>query len=243
MPNKNPRLGLEVAILSPVSEDLSFSIQHFDTLNILKQVQGDEVYSGYLKYNRKYNDVWFGSGCSYQLFESFYIGGSLFISYKSLKYQLIKEARAYHQEDSVIFNGQTIPRFFAESYSTEEFNYWYLSLITKFGVQYSSSSGRLGLGANITFPGIPIYGEGDVRRTFSRGNIYNDLTDGFTDNISYVETKENERVVIKNPFSISAGILYFTSNKNTFISMTVEYRRSTEKRRSIRLSPATNCFD
>ena len=44
--NKNEKIGIEVAILTPVSEEIRYSGQYMDTLDVINRMLGDEVYSG-----------------------------------------------------------------------------------------------------------------------------------------------------------------------------------------------------
>ena len=69
-----------VSILSPVSEEVQYTIQHVDEIDIINRAQGLETYSGYLKYGRKYTDTWVGAGFSYKVSDRFYVGGSSFLS-------------------------------------------------------------------------------------------------------------------------------------------------------------------
>ena len=82
LPSKNDRLGMEATILSPVSEEMNFRVQHFDELDIIRRTQGNETYSGYLNYSRKYDATWGGGfELSYKLNEQVYIGLSSIINY------------------------------------------------------------------------------------------------------------------------------------------------------------------
>jgi len=51
LPTKNEKIGMEAAVLSPVSEDVNFTVQHFDELDLIERMEGLETYSGYLKYS------------------------------------------------------------------------------------------------------------------------------------------------------------------------------------------------
>ncbi len=223
LPNKNERVGLEVAILSPVSEEISYTIQHFDSIDIIKRTQGVETYSGYLKYSRKYDDTWAGFGASYKVSDNFYIGASSFLSVKLLKYQYRKIAQAYQSGDSVIIDNTLEPKYIALSSFEEEFKYWYLSFIFKAGAQYKSTNNQFSLGLNITFPDIPFIGGADIRKTFNRSNIFDNNSGSFTPNETIIEVEEKVKPRVKNPFSIAAGMQYFTKNRNNSFSLTIEY--------------------
>ena len=223
IPNKNERIGFEVAILSPVSEEVNFTVQHFDELDLIQRMEGLETYSGYLKYSRKYDDTWVGFGLSYKISDQFYIGGSSFLSVKLLKYQYRKQTRAYQETDTIIVNDQPVPKYVAQSSFEEEMKYWDLSFIFKFGLQYKTKNERLSIGANITFPNIRFIGQVDTRKAIMRSNIYNDPEGEFTSNESIVIVEENARSRVKDPFATAIGFQYFTKNRKNMISLTIEY--------------------
>jgi len=223
LPSKNERFGLSAAILSPDSEEIEFTIQHFDELDIIKRTQGMETYAGYLKYSRRYDDTWVGFGASYKLSDKFYLGVSSFVSIKVLKYQYEKSAQAYQQGDSVVVGQNTEAKYIAESSYKEEMKYWDLSFVFKGGVQYKSENEQLNIGANITFPNIRFIGQADVRKSLSRSNVYDDSENAFTSNENFIEFEEDGRTKVKTPFSTALGIQYFTNSGKNSISFTVEY--------------------
>jgi hypothetical protein len=184
---------------------------------------GDEVYSGYLNYSRRYDDLWFGGGLSYRFSDQFYIGMSGFGSVKTLKYQYVEEAKAYSKGDSVFINGNYEPRYIATVGFQEEFKYWYVSLIFKLGLQYRTANNRLSVGLNLTFPDIPVIGRGDVRKEISRSNIFNDDEGEFVSNENVIGTAENINVRVKNPFSVALGLQFITANMKSTISINMEY--------------------
>jgi hypothetical protein len=223
IPKKNERLGMEVAILSPVSDEMRYTIQYFDELDIINRTVGPEQYSGYLKYSRTYDDTWIGFGTSYKLSDNFYIGGSTFLSVKTFEYQYRTLAQAYQESDSVLIGQNMEAVYIAQSSFEEEFKYWFLSLVFKFGGQYTSSNDRFRLGINLTLPNLPIYGQAVVRKTFNRSNIYDDGQGSFTANEIFIELAENEKPRVKNPFSAAIGCQYISKNWKNSISLTVEY--------------------
>lgn len=213
LPNKREDLRTEVAILTPVSEEIQYTTQHSDEIDIIERTQGNEMYSGYIKYSRKYVDTWVGGGFSYQVSDNLYIGTSYFLSIKTLKYQYRQIANAQHLSDTVQVNNVPEPRYIAENSFEEEFKYWFLSLIFKAGAYYEFPEKRFSIGANVTLPDLPIYGEADVRKSFTRSNIYNNDDDVFVSNKKSIGVEENIRGVrAKNPFSISVGGQYQSKN-------------------------------
>ena len=214
---------MEAAILSPISEEIEYTIQHFDELDVIQRTQGLETYSGYLKYSRKYDDTWVGFGISYKLSDQFYIGLSSFLSIKLLKYQYRQLAKAYQEGDSVVVGQHMEPRYIAERGFEEEMKYWDLSFVFKGGAQYKSKNERLSIGANITFPNIRFIGQADVRKALSRSNVYDNSESAFTSNDIYIEIEEKVRTREKTPFSTAVGIQYFTKSRKNTVLFTFEY--------------------
>lgn len=223
LPSKNEQLGMEAAILSPVSEEIEYTIQHFDELDIIQRTAGEEIYSGYLKYSRKYDDTWAGFGFSYRLNDQLYVGLSSFLSVKILKYEYRQRAQAHQEGDSVTVGTAMEPRYIAESSFEEEAKYWDLSFIFKGGAQYRSKNDRFSLGANVTFPSIRFIGQADVRKSFSRSNVYDNVGDSFTSNDILIEVENKVRTRVKTPFSTAIGFQYFTKSRKNSVSFTFEY--------------------
>ena len=223
LPNKNDKIGFETAILSPTSEEFTYTIQHFDELDLIQRTNGLETYSGYLKYNRKYDDTWVGFGASYRLSDNVYIGASSFLSIKVLKYQFSRQTEAFQENDSVLVNDILEPRYIAMNSFEEEMKYWDLSFIFKLGAQYKTNNERFGVGANITFPNIPFIGQADVRKAWNRSNIYDNSAGQFTANDVFIGFEEDIKPRIITPFSTALGIQYFTASRKNSISFTIEY--------------------
>ena len=223
LPSKNERFGLSAAILSPDSEEIEFTIQHFDELDIIKRTEGMETYSGHLKYSRRYDDTWVGFGASYKLSDQFYVGVSSFLSIKVLKYQYERSAQAYQKGDSVAVGQNTEAKYIAKTSFKEEMKYWDLSFVFKGGAQYKSENEQWNIGANITFPNIQFIGQADVRKSRSRSNVYDDSENSFTSNENVIELEEDGRTKVKTPFSTALGIQYISKSRKNSISFTFEY--------------------
>lgn len=221
---KNKKLGLEVAILSPVSQEIQYTLQHIDTIDIIKRTSGDETYSGYMKYMRQFDDTWVGAGLSYKISQNFYVGLSSFLSIKTLNYQYRQLAQAYQEQDSVLVNDYLEASYIAQSSFEEELKYWFLSFIFKTGLQFKTNNENFSAGLNITFPDIPIYGSADIRKSIGRSNIYDNIADAFTNNEVTTQVEEtNSKVRVKNPFSIAIGAQYSTPNRKNAILFSAEY--------------------
>lgn len=224
LPIKSDKIGLQVAILSPISEEMSFSIDHRDVLDVIDRTLGDENYTGYLKYSLKYSDTWVGIGLSYKPTSQFSLGGSLFVSNKLFEYAYIQQMTAYQDGDTVDVGTGTEDRYIATSGQKEELDYWYVSMIGKLGVTYRSPNNRVNLGLNFTFPAIPLFGSADTREEYYRTNVYDNEAGSFTSNENSIEVDEgNTNIRIKNPFSVALGLRIISKSQNTALSLTGEY--------------------
>jgi hypothetical protein len=223
IPTRNDKLGAEAAILSPVSDQFKFTIQHFDTLDLIHRTKGEEVYSGHIFYDREFDDTWAGAGLSYQISKKFYVGISSFLSVKIMNYHYSQLAEAFRTQDSVVTNEGIEAKYIASSSFEEDMKYWFLSFIFKLGMQYKSDNEQFSAGLSITLPDLPIYGQADVRKAVSRSNVYNDLNDSFISNENTIQVEEKAKVRVKNPFSIAVGAQYITKNRRNSVLLTIEY--------------------
>jgi len=223
LPIKNKKLGVEIALVSPVSENVEYHIQHSHTLDIIKRIEGPEIYTGTLDYFRKFEDTWGGIGFSYKLSENFYIGGSAFGSYKRMKYENRQSVQAFQKTDSIIVNQTLGPAYFAFRSFEEDLSYWDVSMVLKLGAQYTTKNERFSVGVNLSMPNIPILGQADVRKGYRVSNVYDNTSDSFIANEIIIVNEENAKTRVKNPFSAALGIQFFTKEKENFISLTVEY--------------------
>ena len=221
--NENDKLGVELTLLTPVSEEIRYTGQYINSLDVINRTQGNEIYSAYLNYARKYDDIWLGGGVSYRFSPQFFMGLSGFVSTKTLKYQYAEAPKAYQETDSVEVGGYYEPRYIAASWFQEEFQYWYSSLIFKLGAQYRAVNNRFSAGVNLTFPDIPVIGAGSVRKEIGRSEIFDDQEDNFIANENVVGFEEDMKVRVKNPFSAALGIQYISGDARSIISVNMEY--------------------
>lgn len=223
---KNEKIMLEAAVLSPVSESSNFSIQHFDTREVISRTQGLETYTGYIDYERDYNDFFIGMGGSFKLNENFSFGMSSFVSVKLMKYNYQQSVSAFQEADMVIIEDMEEPRYIAQENFKEDVKFWDLDFIFKLGLQYKSMNEKISLGLNLTLPNLSIYGEGDISVQKERSNIFNNESGDFTANKNEIEITEKVRTNVKSPFSIALGLQYFLNSHDDIISFTAEYFHS-----------------
>jgi hypothetical protein len=234
LPVKSKRFGLQVAVLSPVSDDIEYSITHNDSLDIVNRTLGDETYVGRLDYHRKYSDTLIGIGFSFKQSDRFSVGVSLFGSAKFLKYSRQQTATAYQEGDTVDVGGTSEPKYISQSSLEEQMNYWHISLVFKVGAIYRFYNNRISLGLNLTFPNIPLAGKADIRKTYLRSNVYDDSAGTFTSNENSVNLeKGNTPVRIKDPFSVALGAQFISKNEKTTLLLTVEYFHKIDAYKSV----------
>jgi hypothetical protein len=234
LPVKSKRFGLQVAVLSPISEEIEFSINHQDSLDIVNRTLGDETYVGRLNYYREYSDIQAGIGFSFKQSDRFSIGVSLFVSDKILKYTRQQTATAYQEGDTVDVGGTSEAKYISQSNLEERMNYWYLSLVFKLGVIYRFYNNRMSLGLNVTFPNIPLVGNADIRKGYLRSNVYDDSAGSFTSNENSVNLEDdNTSIRIKTPFSVALGAQYISESGKTTLLLTVEYFHKIDAYKSV----------
>lgn len=226
LPSKSENIGMEVAILSPVSEEMEYTIQYSDVKEIIARTLGPELYSGYLQYYRKYDETWVGFGVSYKIGDNIYLGASSFIGINVLKYRFQLLSQAFQENDSVIADQNLEPRYIAQNSFEEELSFWDAAIIFKAGAQYKSNNQRFSIGINFTMPDIPLFGDGNVRKALNRSNVYDNSQDSFTSNEIYIGVEESISPRVKHPFSASIGFLYFAKERKNAISFTMEYFHS-----------------
>ena len=236
LPNKDPRIGMEFSIFSPVKDEIEFKVQEFDELDIIERTEGVETYSGNMRYSRRYHDTWVGFGTSYKLTDQFYIGLSSFLALKSLNYKYDYKSQASQERDSVVVGQNTEAKYIAESSFDEELKYTDFSFVFKAGAQFKSKDDRWSIGANITFPNINLAGEAYVRKAFTRSNVYDNSVDAFTANISQAREGKKLNTRIKTPFSSALGMQYYTENRKTSFTFTIEYFHEIDPYEIIRVS-------
>lgn len=222
-PNKKQKIIFEFAFLVPLTKNIQYNYVFENELDIIERLDGNEDYSGQISYLNKYNDYYVGGGFSYKLSDQFTIGASSFLSVKIMDYSSIIAIKAMQDTDTIYSQGIPESYYFAQNAVSENLDYWDLSLIFKFGAHYSSANGKWGLGLNITFPNLNIYGEGVVKKEYYRSNIFDNNLGQFTQDLSFYNFQEKVRTNIKDPFSIAVGIQYKTANKNQAIMLTAEY--------------------
>jgi hypothetical protein len=224
LPSKNKSKGIELAVLSPVSDEISYTTQHIDEREVINRTEGPEQFTGYMNYRRRYDDTWIGGGYSKKVSSRFSYGASAFLSAKVLDFSSSHVAQAYQLGDSVLVNGMYEPKYVSESSFNEDLSYWYLSFIFKAGIHYVFPKDRFSLGLNVTLPDLPVYGRADIVKSYSRINVYDNDANAFTTSESSAGyEKDLSGVRVKNPFALSFGARFESKDGKTSIAIAAEY--------------------
>jgi hypothetical protein len=212
--------SFEIAILNNenVKTELTTSID--EQIDVLTNIPGNERYIAVYQYANHFRDDWVGLGGSVKLNDKLFVGGSIFVSIKSLDYFNSLDIEAYSLTDSIFVNNEYIP-FYAASYDS----YQYLKfndyrLLLKAGVLYITKS--LSIGLSLTTPSVGVYSDGKrVTRREKQNNITMPETGEPVPDYVLVDYKEKKDVHIsyKTPFSVAAGLTYsFPGGKRTLYS-------------------------
>jgi hypothetical protein len=227
-PEDEKNLNFEVAFLTNISQDLNFNVMNIDSIDIIKRLDGKEIFTGSISYMRTFEDIYVGGGVSKSFSDRWSIGLSGFFTYKYQRYHNIISSKAYQETDTVYANGVPEPFYAATNSFEEHMKLWNLGLIFKLGAFYQTGTKNFGFGINFTFPSINIYGEGDISKEYSRASVFNNETGDFTRDEQILGREEDVRARIKDPFSFAFGMEYKSPNrKNTFL-LTAAYFHNIE---------------
>jgi hypothetical protein len=173
--------------------------------------QKDLVYTASYDLEKNFSDYWLGVGFSYDVNSRLSLGMSLFGSGKTFR---------YYQYRRVFINGANDSLNKSSNWESMERQYFYvISLITKIGVRYRFD--RLSLGLNVSLPSLRLWGDGYSKRNLQYSNVFYEghrVPD-------YLHNGYNNHIVanLKEPFSVSAGLMYTSPNKKSLYFFSMEY--------------------
>ena len=223
VPKKNPKLTIELAIIVPITYNIKFTYLYNEQVEVINRLDGLEEYTGKIGYKYFYDDYYAGGGLSKKISDRFTMGASGFVSIKVLDYAKTISRKAMQNSDPVYSNGVPEPFYFAQNTYSEQMNYYDVSMLLKLGLHYRSANENWGLGLNITTPNLSLFGNGDVIKEFDRSGIFDNSTDQFASNLSFLSSQEKVGTKIKDPLSIAFGLQYKTPNRKNIFMFTTEY--------------------
>ena len=220
---RNKNINYELALFSPVTKDIRINYIFDSEVDIIQRLDGLETYIGHINYRDKYQDLYLGGGISRRIGKRFSVGVSGFLSLKLVEFNTEIGAEAMQGSDTVYANGIPEPYYSAQTNILSRTKYWDLSVIIMLGAHYESLNKRLGIGLKFTMPNIHIYGEGKIRKGYSRARVYNDLANTFVEDLDFFGYEEHIRSNVKDPFSIAMGVRYWTKEKKNSVMFSMEY--------------------
>lgn len=97
----NKKIDLEMTVLTRISEEKNIEHPYSAEIDILSIPDGIENYTGNVGFWKKYNDIWIGCGASRMISKNLYVGGSSFLSVKTLKYEYNYGMTAQPKSDTI----------------------------------------------------------------------------------------------------------------------------------------------
>ncbi len=176
----------------------------------------DEMYFGSIDFKSDYSDFWGGAGSSFQINENLSVGASLFISVKNFSYY--KNIEILVNPDMEKFP-DTLSYYSASWSIYQKLEMYDVRLLGKLGIRYNYNNFSFGL--NISLPSLRLFGNGDVKKTFSQSGIA-DSTTKYPDR-NYYEVGNYMLSQFKDPFSAAIGLVYTTPSKISSWYFTAEY--------------------
>lgn len=221
---KFPGWSFELAYMNVADFNAESMGSNDKNIDILTHLPGTERYTTYSYTRTEYRNDFLGFGGSKRLNESWYLGTSLFVSFKSFYSTYVADLNAYPLEP-VFVNGTEIPFYKASFKNNELVKFNDYRGLMKFGLMFVKP--RFSAGLNFTTPSVGgIYSDGKrVLRERSQDNITNPNTGNPMPNyliMDYAEVKE-VKVTSRTPFSVAAGVTCYNKKRTQIFYTTIEY--------------------
>jgi len=177
--------------------------------------QFQENYTGNFDFTNEYTDSWGGIGVAYKISDNLILGGSVLFSFKDFDYMNLININVQSVDEML---PDIIEPYSAYSSIYDKVVMYDVRAMAKIGVRYKYN--RFGFGLNMSLPSIRIMGNSDVKRTVSSTGLYDE---GFkVEDHYYNESALYLKSEFKDPFSISAGVVY-KNLSNVQFYFTTEY--------------------
>lgn len=222
-PRKIKNWSFEVAFLNVSNQESEDIIYVRENIDILKEVDGIELYTANGLIKNRYRDDWVGIGGSHRLNDHWSFGSSMFISFltQSGYYNLQLNARP----TNTAYDENATEYHIAAYDENEMILYNDYRLLWKFGIVYTKD--KFSLGLNITSPVVSgIYSDGKrIQRRRSQTNISNPETGELMNDYLILDYAEKKDVTVrsKTPLSIALGAVISNSSQTSIFYSTMEY--------------------
>ena len=240
-PKNHPEWSLEIAFLNNENYYLDMTQSVDQENNILTNLPGEERYYALFHYSNHYRDDWFGFGGSLKLSPALSVGGSMFLTVRSLEYRYELNIEAYPL-DSVFIEDEYLPFYSASYQELDYLKYNDYRLLWKFGLLYKKK--RFSVGVCLTTPSIGgIYTDGKrVSRKQKRSNISSPESGEALPDYYLGDYQEKKAVEVnkKSPLSIAAGLTFYSKDNTKTLYTTVEYFAGLDPYRLAQADESTN---
>ena len=211
---KDTNLSWQFAIYNKTLDDISIYNTVSYTGSIL-YASNIENYRGNFDLNSSTYDYRAGIGSSYILNERLSIGMSLIGILKGIDYLKAIDVSIYPK--SILPTDTNY--YFANWNYYEKFYMYDVRMLARFGIRYKINKFQVGLVASL--PSFKLFGNSDSKRRISQSNASNETISNpdyiITETATYLYSQ------MKDPFSISAGVMYTSDNKKTKLYFSTEY--------------------
>jgi hypothetical protein len=217
-PKKSPKMTLEMAYFTKANEYIQINKGISFTDDIIEANPGDEIYTGEYYLRSKIQENYGGAGLGYKVNKSLSVGLSAFITYKDDQYYNLVTADAVTPPGPLPGpSGQVI----SGSRFHLKYNEFDVRLLTKVGLRYRKDLWAFGMNLNI--PSLKIFGNGTVVKNYEYSNIHINAGDTEGSDLYYGARQRKCPSNFKDPFSVAAGINFYSPSEKTILLFTAEY--------------------
>lgn len=189
------------------------------SLDILPNVPGDELIQSNFFLKTRYDNFYFGTGIAYNLNDNWSIGGSLFLSNKSLQQEEHLLEAAFPTADSFYLDGLSGPASTLSIDYVRGMSLTDLGLLGKFGLNYISKD--VSVGVVVSTPSWGMITSGYSERVIDISNL--PLSNGELTSIRIQDWQNGLNTRLKDPWSLALGLRFHSPNDRFEVSFTGEY--------------------
>jgi hypothetical protein len=201
---KNDKWKWAYSLISRNSSSFLMFDRYQDNRDVLKNVQGDEVYIAGFEVQSAKQEQWGGISVAHKINDNFSFGSTMYISYKSVNGYETLFYNAFPQTDNPIdTSGNNLPFYVSK---LKESRYYYIpivSLIWKFGLAYQNNGYKVGFSATMPSINLDFMKYGDSQREISGSNLQ--IEDVFLTDFLFIGRQEDRQTRMNTPLSFALG--------------------------------------
>jgi len=215
-PRKQPNLTIEMAFFTKANEYTQINKGTSLSKDIIASNPGDEYYTGEYYMRSRFQDYNGGAGFGYKLSDELSLGLTSMISYKDDQYYNLISADAF-----TTGNQGSEGQYLSDASYHLKYTMYDVRLITKIGLRYKKQSWAFG--ACLNMPTVKLFGDGTVVRQYKYSNIHLDPASPVGSNLYYAGRQKNCIAHFKDPFSLAAGMNFYSPSGKSTLLFTAEY--------------------